>query len=196
LKARLVAVIFLAIVLVGLFVYEYQVWNGPLLHTTYNLGSEVKNFPVTELSLTFCNMTVSKTTDIPNVGGTGSGLPRDSNYVIITVAVKNLEDTTLYFNRASDFTDEVRKAQSYNFALKYGQDNQEALPKAGYSGLNSYEWHWAINMLDAKDITALAPHQTVYGSLIFVVGEYYTVNQLICRDGFVGSNPVFAVNLK
>ena len=131
------------------------------------------------------------------------GLPAQNNYVILTVAIKNLGDTTLYLNRASDFMDRYSKVlQSDNFVLTYGEENHEARPQTGYidttgmvAGMINLNWAWGINMMNAKDVTSLAPHQTVYGSLIFFVGEYYSPNTLLCREGY-NSNPNFAVNLK
>jgi hypothetical protein len=202
-KGKAIAVGVLLIILVVFGLYWYQTWNGPLLHTSYNIGDEIKGFPVSEMSFTVCNMTISQTTDIPNVGSFFGGLPAQSNYVILTVAIKNLENTTLYFDRASDFGDRYSQAlQNYDFVLTYGQENHEAYPETGYlntngmaSGVVNLNWGWGINMMNAQDVTSLGPFQTVYGYLIFFVGEYYSSNQLLCREGS-NSNPNFVVNLK
>ena len=202
-KGKIIAAGILLIIIVVLGFYWYQTWYGPLFHTTYSLGNEIRGFPVSEMSFTFCNVTISKTTNIPNVGSTMGGLPENDNYVILTVAIKNLEDTTLYFNRTDDFTDRYFKVrQDDRFVLTYGEENHEAYPQTGYidtngmvNGMILLDWGWGINMMNAKDVTSLAPHQTVYGYLIFFVGEYYTPNQLLCRES-VNLNPNFAVNLK
>lgn len=202
-KTKVVAIGILLIVMVVLGLYWYQIWNGPLFHTTYNVGDEIRGFPVSEMSLTVCNMTISQTTNIPNVGGLTGGLPAQSNYVILTVAIKNLENATLYFNRASDFMDRYsRVLQNNNFVLTYGEENHEAYPQTGYidttgmaAGIINLNWGWGINMMNAKEVTSLASYQTIYGYLIFFVGEYYSPNQLLCREGF-SSSPNFAVNPK
>jgi hypothetical protein len=198
-NAKLAAVSILLIIAIVSGLLWYQSWSGPLFPSTYNLGEEIKGFPTSEMSLTISNMTISKTTDVPNTSI--MGLPADSNYVILTVAIRNLGDTTLTFNQASDFMDKFNKAPS-NFVLTYGEENHEAFPQIGYdntngmaSGMVTYGWHFSINIKNANQFTSLPPHQTVYGKLIFTIGQNYSPNQLLCRAGLAG-NPDFAVNLK
>jgi hypothetical protein len=196
-RAKSVAVAILLIIIVMLGLFWYQSWSGPLIHSTYTIGDEIKDYPTSEMSLTVSKMTISKTPDVPNL----NGLSADETYVILTVAVRNIGDTPLVFNQASDFMDRFQKAPS-NFFLTYGQENHEALPLVGYddtngyvSGMVSYQWYFNINVKNARDVISLAPHQTVYGELIFAIGQNYSPNQLLCKAGMAG-NPSFAVNLK
>jgi len=196
-RAKSVAVAILLIIVIVSGLLWYQTWSGPLLHSTYNVGDEIKGYPTSEMSLTVSKMTISKTSDVPNV----NGLSADDTYVILTVDVRNLGDSTLIFNQGSDFMDRFQKAPS-NFFLTYGQENHEAFPLVGYddtngyaSGMVSYQWYFNINIKNAHTLTSLAPHQTVNGELIFAIGQNYSPNQLLCRAGMAG-NPSFVVNLK
>ena len=202
-NARLVAAMgVLSIIVIVTTFFGYQSWNGTSLHSTYKLGDEIKGFPVSEMSLTVYGIDISKTNSIPNVGGLTGGLPSNSNYVSILVTIKNLENSTLYFNQTSDFMNKYSKTLSQKFVLTYGEENHEAYPQTGYLDTNgtvagriSYGWDFDINIASSKGLTSLAPNQTVWGSLIFLVDEQYAPNQLICREGS-NSNPNFVVNLK
>lgn len=199
-KARVVAIAILLIIIVFIGLYLYQTYNGPLFHTTYNIGDEIKGFPVAEMSLTICNMTTSPTVLLYGVQDTG-GLGAQEEYVILTVAIHNLEDYQIYFNRGSDFGDRFSNAVgSYTFLLTYGAENHQEIPD--YYLVNSngqnIEWEMGIVMPNAQQVTSLLPNQTVYGYLYFGMGEYYTPNQLLCVEGYYtngNTNPTFAVNL-
>ena len=164
----------------------------------YKIGDEIKGFPVAEMSLTICNMTTSKTVDVPNI----SGLPPQCHYVIFTVAIHNLADQPIYFNRSSDFMERFRKAENQQLVLTFGAENHEVYPVSGFTspygslaGSKNLNWGWGITMMNALDITSLLPFQTVYGALYFIMCDYYTLNELICREGF-NSQPNFAISLK
>ena len=193
-KAKVVAVGILLIIIVVIGLYEYQTWNGPLLHATYNLGDEIKGFPVSEMSLTICNVTTSKTILMQGVQDIGGGVGNQGQYAIVTVAVRNLEDNQVSFTKGSDISSTMR---SLKFVLTDGDGKHQVNPAFYFLDSNKQTpvWEMGILMPNAQEVTTLAPHQTVYGYLYFIVGENYTPNLLQCIQGF-NSNPNFAVNLK
>jgi len=201
-KGRLIAVAILLIIIVIIGLYEYQSMNGPLLHTTYSLGDKINGFHVTEMSLTFCNITTSQTVITQGIQDTGGGAGIQGEYVILTVAIHKLEEYQIYFNRASDFGDRFSNAVgSYTFVLTYGDENHQVPSDYYFSDSNgqSAEWQMGILFPNAQDITSLAPNQTIYGYIYFPIGEYYTPNQVLCIQNYytnANSSPTFAVNLK
>ena len=184
-KIRLVAVAILLIFIVVAGFYEYQRWNGPILHSTYALGDEIKDFPVSGMSLTFTNVVSSKTIltagfqDIG--GGVGSG-----EYVIVSVTIRNLGDNLIFSPKLSD----------YKFVLSSSDGNQINPDFLFWDSSNrSPVWDMGILVPNAQDITSLDSHQTLSGYLYFITGQGYTLNQLYCLKG-VDTNPNFVVNLK
>jgi hypothetical protein len=196
-NTRLVVVAILLLVLTVLGLFWYQSWNGPLFHTTYNLGYEMKGFPVTEMSLTICNLTTSKTILMEGVQDNG-GLWVGGEYLILTVAIHNLESYKIYFARGSDLSNAVN---SYTFVLADGSGNHQVTPDYSLISTNyqqQIEWGMGIIMPNAQQVTLLEPNQTVYGYLYFAVGENYTPNQLLCIKGYyinASAKPNFAINL-
>lgn len=176
----------------------YESLNGPLLHSTYKIGDTV-SFPVDEMTLTICNMTISKTTTVPNLEYNDS----QSVFVVFTVAIRNVANHEIYFNRSDDFTDRFAKAVSgKTFVLTYGAENHEAyaLTSAiahGWSAasVESLYWFSGINKMYSTQIDSMTPNQIIYGVIFFTIGQYYTPNELILREGYQ-PNPIFTVNLR
>jgi hypothetical protein len=216
-RARIIGIVICLVAIVIIGVYWYQSSNGPLFQATYKIGDEIKGFPVREISLTIRNVTTSKTLNMSNIQGNlatapiingevgqfnTTGLGDQDEYVILTVTIHNLENYQIYFNRSDDLGSRLLQAWNSRFVLSYGTENHEAYPQCLMiipygenvsSGIVNY-WGWGINMMSASEVTSLAPNQTAYGALYFIIGEYYTPNELICRDD-IQTNPIFTVNL-
>lgn len=204
------AILLIVLVVIGL--YWYQTLNGPLLQSTYSLGDEIKGFPVKEMSMTVCNMTTSQTVlmngvrDIGGSAGLGNHLQK---FVILTLAIQNLEGYPIYFNGTSDsmsFSNATSNypSGSYHFTLKYGSQNHKTNPYFLFQDSNGQPIVWGMDIVmpDANQVTSLSAHQTVYGYLYFLIDSSFTQYQLQCFKGLnfenVGSNaqPTFSVNLQ
>jgi hypothetical protein len=194
-KARLIAVSIFLIIIVIIGLYWYQSSSGPLFHATYKIGDTIPNFPVSEMSLTICNMTISKTTTVPNIESLGS----QDTYVVFTVALRNVANHEIYFNRADDFNDRFEKAIGFGtestFVLTYGAENHQAyvLYSVDTNSQNLY-WFSGINKMDDSKIDSMSPNQTIYGVIFFVIGENYTPNELQYKQG-LATTPIFTVSL-
>lgn len=196
-EARTIAGLILLVVIMVAGVFLYQSWNGPLFHTTYKMGDEIKGFPATEISLTICNLTTSPTVLMYGVQDIG-GLGIQGEYVILTVAIHNLEGYQIYFTKGSELSNAM---DSYTFVLADGAGNHQATPDFYFvdSNKQSSVWEMGILMPNAQEVKTLLPNQTMYGYLYFAMAKNYTPNQLLCIKGYytnANANPNLAISLK
>jgi hypothetical protein len=101
--------------------------------------------------------------------------------------------------------DKFGKTVNTFFFLTYGAENHEVTFErivtnayssvGGTKSLNWYEWGWGIILKPTPLVKFLTPNQTVYGTLYFRMGEYYSINELQCRKGGQ-TNPIFTVDLR
>jgi hypothetical protein len=206
-KWRIIAGITLLIVIIISFVIYWQSLKGPLFHTTYKIGDEIKGFPVSEMSFTVCNMTTSKTVNLPS-SMYMFPLGEENHYVILTMAIRNLADHELFFNRSDPFMGEFWEKTATNyFFLTIGTENHEVeanrVSISAYNSqdaqksLNSYTHGWGLIMEPTPLVKYLSPNQTVYGKIYCTISDYASVNELVWREvGYPQKNPIFTVDLK
>ena len=206
-KWRIIAGIILIIVIIISFALYWQSLRGPLFHTAYKIGDEIKSFPVSEMSFTVCNITTSKTVNLPS-SMYMTPLGEENHYLILTIAIRNLADHELFFNRSDSFMGEFREQTMYNyFFLTIGTENQEVeanrLTISAYNSndamksLNYYAWGMGIIMEPTPLVKYLTPNQMVYGKLYCTISDYASVNELVWREvGYPQKNPSLTVDLK
>jgi hypothetical protein len=191
-KWRIVAGIIIIVVIILSYVIYSQSLKGPLFHTTYKIEEEISGFPVSEMSFTVCNMATSKTVSLPD-SMYMTPLGEENHYVILTIAIRNIANHELFFNRSDPFMGELREATAINyFFLTIGTENHEVeanrLSISAYNSqdamksLNSYAHGWGVIMEPTPLVKYLSPNQTVYGKLYCTISDYASVNELVWRE--------------
>jgi hypothetical protein len=107
---------------------------------------------------------------------------QDQEYIFIPVTIRNLADHVLYFDRQDDFNDKFTRAKIKTLRLIYGESNYEAYYQPYYIGTENLGFACGINTM--SKVTSMSPNETISGFVCFIMGQYYSPKELVCRESF------------
>jgi hypothetical protein len=177
----------IVLILITIFIAQYilSYWNS-LPAASYNVGDEVKGFPVSELSLTIWNYYIVQ--EVPELFSGGQ-------FLILNVSIHNLVDRDLLFNDSIDFHSQLVEATNKYLVLQYsrkvGQVSDMGLTNPKIPS-GQFDW-WGI-ALNVSSLNSLGPNQSINGSMYFTTGQDFTPEKLICKSS-TQTKPLFEVNL-
>jgi len=181
-KFWLTAFILIVAIIVVSSVYSY--WER-LPYAYYEIGDEIKGFPIDEISITVSNFFIS-----PDLT-----FPKDSINVNLNLTIRNLSNHPIYFNEG-EFPQKFNQATNKQFYIEYEKEGGRGGTSVRKSGDNWGDL-WGITVFGVPNdgFKSLAANESVNGSMHFVLGNAtYTSFTIICRSN-AESKPLFIVSL-
>ena len=179
--------ILLVAFLVALFLISPVVsyWNA-LPQASYELGNQIKGFPINGLSLIVWNYSVIKT-GLPNLSL--PTFPFGLQYVVFNVSVVNLENQGVNFNQ-SDVEKQLSQATSKYIYLELEASNGGggSFPRIPNGDI---DW-WGVAL--SEPLTHMDANERVDGFMYFMKDPGLVPRQLVCKSIFE-TKPLFVVHL-
>jgi len=170
-------VIFVAFIVYSL-VNSYWERN---FYTKYKINDEIKDFPITGVSVTFTNYSF-----MPDV------YDPTSEYLYVNETVRNLTNQTLDFNTLA-FQQTFRKQTEDKYLSLdcYAND----LPYGG-TGNGDYRTWWGITIsgIPINELESLQPNESVNGSIRYML-RTTDYSSFDLRYASTSKDPIFTVNL-